>query len=66
MCYLFELETWRVIRASVGGVVDVLAWVTCLHRWRACQGGVLVWVVRLRASVSGMCCMLTWMKWVAC
>ena len=27
--YLDEFEKWRAIRASVGGVGGVLAWVTC-------------------------------------
>ena len=35
---LKEFEKWRAIRASVGGVGGVLAWVTC------CVGGVLAWV----------------------
>ena len=38
------LEKWRAIRASMGGVGGVLAWVACLRgycRWRACVGGVL-------------------------
>ena len=30
-----EFEKWRAIRASVGGVGDVLAWVMYLRRWRA-------------------------------
>ena len=30
-----EFEKWRAIRAGVGGVGDVLAWVMYLRRWRA-------------------------------
>ena len=46
-----EFEKWRAIRASVGGVDDVLAWVAwvaCLRGWRgwhANVGGELAWVV---------------------
>ena len=67
-----EFEKWRTIRTSVGDVGGVLAWVACLHVWRACVGNVLVWVtwvVCLRgwhglcASVGGMGGVLAW---VAC
>ena len=45
-----ELAKWRAIRASVGGVDDVLMWVAWLHWGRASVssvggvGGVLAWV----------------------
>ena len=39
--FLREFEKWSAIRASVGGVSGVLAWVACLHGWR---GGMLAWV----------------------
>ena len=53
-----EFEKWRAIRASVGGVGDVLAWVTwvvCLRGWRASMGG-----------VGGMLAWVAWVAWVAC
>ena len=42
--HLFEFEKWRTIRASVGGVGSVLAWVAwmaCLRVWCASVGGVV-------------------------
>ena len=45
-----EFEKWRAIRASVGGVGDVQAWVLwveCLRGWHASVGdvgGVLTWL----------------------
>ena len=45
-----EFEKWRTIRASVGDVSGVLAWVAwleCLRGWHTGVGGVgsvLVWV----------------------
>ena len=42
-----EFEKWRAIRASVGGVGGVLAWVACLEGWCASvggMGGLLSWV----------------------
>ena len=42
--FLLEFEKWRAIRASVGGVGGVLAWVTRFHGWRTSVGGMLAWV----------------------
>ena len=36
-----EFEKWHAIRASVGGVGGVLAWVACMRGWRASVGAVL-------------------------
>ena len=59
-----EFEKWLAIRASVGGVGGVLAWVTCQRGWHAYVGDVLVWVWRgWRAYVAGV---LAWVTWVAC
>ena len=62
MYYFFELETWRAIRASAGGV---LAWVAWL---RANVSGVLACVewVGWMTNVGGMDGVPTWVKWVAC
>ena len=41
------LNGWLGLRSSVGGVGGVLAWVACLHVYRASVGGVLTWVTWL-------------------
>ena len=57
------------MRASVGGVGGVLAWVTW---WCACVGGVLAWVACEgggrggRARVGGVGGVGSVLSWVAC
>ena len=64
-----EFEKWRAFRASVRGEGDVggvLAWVACLHEWRASVGGMfawVAWVAYLRgccASMGGVGSVLLW------
>ena len=55
--HLYESEKWRAICANVrghgchgcvGSMLEWVAWVVCLSRWRASVGdvgGVLAWVV---------------------
>ena len=62
----------RSLRNGLLFVLVWVAWVACLHGWRASVGdvgGVLTWVACLRGlrasvcSVGGLCGVL---KWVAC
>ena len=52
-----------------------MVWVACLHRWRTCLGGVLVWVAylcRKHTSMVGVCGMgdvlacWAWVEWGLC
>ena len=61
-----EFEKLRAIRASVGGVGNVLVWVTCLRGWHASMGsvgGVLAWMACYVGGVGGV---LAWVAWVGC